>query len=271
MLKTNKNPRFSVIIPAYNVEKYIGKAIESVKKQTFKNLEIIVVEDCSTDDTKKEIKKYKNDIILVQHKINKCLGGARNSGMRVAKGDYIIFLDGDDFLNNDKVLEKLDNLIGNQKVDVVYMGFTTFGKKNITIIPTEETCSKSYRIAGDRYANAWSKCWNREFLIRNNLFFPENRYYEDVLFIYNAVTKVERYLIADFPVHTYYSGRTNSITSTLNFKNIYDNMKNIEDLVNIRNNNRTEELDIKIEKEVNRCKERMDELMSQIRISSKKV
>ena len=76
---------------------------------------------------------------------------------------------------------------------------------------------KIFRIAGDRYTNVWSKCWNREFLMKNNIRFPEGRYYEDVLFIYNAVIKVESYLIADFPVHTYYSGRPNSITTNMTF------------------------------------------------------
>ncbi len=263
MLKVEQNIRFSIIIPAYNVEEYVGRAINSVKNQTFKNFEIIVVEDCSTDNTKVELQKYKNDIKIIEHNTNKCLGGARNSGMKVAKGEYILFLDADDFLNNDEVLEKLNNLIGNNTVDVIYMGFTSIGKKVFTVIPTPETCDKTYRIAGDRYTNAWSKCWNRKFLIENNLFFPENRYYEDVLFVYKAIIKVKKYLIADFPVHTYYSGRANSITSKITFKNIYDNIKNIEDLMLIRKTNRTEELDAKIKKEVIRCKQRIDEFMEQ--------
>lgn len=270
MLKLTEKPRFSIIIPAYNVEKYIDKAVDSIKRQTFQDFEIIIVEDCSTDNTKKVINKYEKDATIIYHKENKCLGGARNSGIKIAKGEYIIFLDSDDFLNNDYVLEKLDNLIGDKKVDTIYMGFISIGKKEFTVIPTLETCNKSYRISGDRYTNAWSKCWNREFLLKNNLFFPENRYYEDVLFIFKAISKVETYLIADFPVHTYVSGRDNSITSRMSFKNIYDNIKNIEDLIKIRSNiDETEELDRKVMKEVNRCKERLDELIGQIGIDSK--
>lgn len=268
MLKETKKPRFSIIIPAYNVEKYIDKAVNSVKEQTFQNFEMIIVEDCSTDNTKKVLSKYKKEATIIYHKKNKCLGGARNSGIKVAKGEYIIFLDSDDYLNNNKVLEKLDKLIGNQKVDTIYMGFISIGKKEFAVIPTPETCNKSYRISGDRYTNAWSKCWNREFLIKNALFFPENRYYEDVLFIFKAISKVEKYLIADFPVHTYVSGRDNSITSKMSFKNIYDNIKNIEDLTQMRSNvDETEQLDNKIIKEVKRCKERLDELIEQIGIN----
>lgn len=252
--------RFSVIIPAYNIEEYIEKCIKSVKNQTYKNYETIVIDDYSSDNTAKKIEKQEG-IIFIQHKENMGLGGARNTGMNRAKGEYIIFLDGDDYLNNDDVLEKLDKLIGNNTPDVVYMGFEMIGKKTGTIIPTEETCTKSYRIAGDHYANAWSKCWNRKFLLDNKLYFPEKRYYEDVVFIYNAITKVENYLIADFPVHTYYSGRANSITTSVKFKNIYDTIANIEELVEIRKQKDTPEINKKINQEIIRCKERLEEIV----------
>ena len=144
--------------------------------------------------------------------------------------------------------------------DVIYLGFEIIGKKKGFIIPTSENCTKAYRIAGDRYANAWSKCWRREFLENNELKFPENRYYEDVIFIYKAVSKVENYLIADFPTHTYYSGRPNSITTNVSFKNIHDNLYNIEELMGFAEDKRTQELDVKIQKEIQRCKERIEEI-----------
>ncbi len=258
-MKEENKIRFSVIITAYNIEKYIEKSIQSVKDQTFKNYEIIVIDDCSNDKTVEKIEKFQ-DIKVIKHKENRCLGGARNSGVKKASGQYIIFLDGDDYLNNPKVLEKLDKLIENQTPDVIYMGFELTGKKSGFVIPTPENCTKAYRIAGDRYANAWSKCWKREFLEKNKLEFPENRYYEDVIFIYKAISKVKTYLIADFPTHTYYSGRPNSITTNVSFKNIHDNLYNIEELMNFATKKRTEELDIKIAKEIQRCKERIEEM-----------
>ena len=141
-MEEEKKIRFSIIITAYNIEKYIEKSIESVRKQTFKNREIIVIDDCSTDKTLQKIKQF-HDIQIVEHKENKCLGGARNSGVRKAKGEYIIFLDGDDFLNNEKVLEKLDKLIAKNSPDVIYLGFELTGKKEGVIIPTLENCTKA--------------------------------------------------------------------------------------------------------------------------------
>lgn len=87
------------------------------------------------------------------------------------------------------------------------MGFKIGGNRDEFVIPTEETCTKEYKAGEDIYPNVWSKCWNLDFLNRNNVRFVENRYYEDVLFVYNGVMKSEKYLIADFPVYHYISGR----------------------------------------------------------------
>lgn len=265
-----KEKRFSIIIAAYNIEKYIEKSIESVLSQTFKDYELIVIDDCSTDGTVDIIEKYKDQITFLKHKKNKFLGGVRNTGIEVANGEYIIFLDGDDFLNNDNVLEKLDHLIGNQEIDVIYMGFEIIGKKKGKIIPSFDNCTKEFRIAGDRYTNAWSKCWRREFIVEKNIRFPENRYYEDVIFVYNAIMQSKSFLIADFPVHTYFSGRPNSITSKMRFKNLHDNIDNIEDLMKIMQEDENPVVKLKILKEAERCKERIDELLEEHKLLEKK-
>ena len=181
-------------------------------------------------------------------------------GLRVAKGEYIIFLDGDDYLNNENVLEKLDNVISFKKPDVVYMGFEISGNREEIVIPTKETCDRSYKASKDPYPNVWSKCWNREFLLKNNLFFPENRFYEDVLFIYNSIMKVQSYEIAAFPVHTYISGRQNSITTSLSYKNIYDTIENIKDMIEINKKEPTEEIKRKIQKDIEMCKKRLEDI-----------
>lgn len=254
--------RFSIIISAYNIEKYIKRAIDSVLEQTFTNYELIVVNDASTDSTGKLIREYDN-ITYIEHKENKCLGGARNTAMDIAKGEYVIYLDGDDYLNNNEVLYKIDKLIDIQKPDIVYLGFEITGAKQDIVIPQKSNCNKMHRIAKDKYANVWSKCWNREFLEKYNLRFPENRYYEDVMFICKAIMRSETYLVADFPTHTYVKGRPNSITTNVTMKNIHDTLFNLQELLDLMQNEEGENeeyLKQRIKRETKRCKERIDEI-----------
>lgn len=256
--------RFSIIIAAYNIQDYIERAIESIIKQTFQNIEIIVVNDCSTDKTGEKVKdmctKY-NNIIYIEHTENKKAGGARNTGLKIAQGEYVVFLDGDDYLANNDVLEKLDKVIGKDTVDVIYLGFKIEGDREELVIPTPENCTKTYKAAIDKYPNPWSKCWRRKFLEENNIWFPEHRFYEDVLFVYNGIMKSKSFKIADFVVHKYTSGRANSMTTKINLKNVRDTVKNLEDLMNIREKEYTKEVDIVIKKEIKMCKKRLDDTL----------
>lgn len=265
--QTIKEKRFSIIIAAYNIEDYIERAIVSVENQTFKNIEIIVVNDGSIDHTNKIIlelcDKYKN-ILYLKHRENKKAGGARNSALNIAKGEYIVFLDGDDYLAENDVLERLDKVIGNDETEVIYLGFKIEGDREELVLPTEETCVKTYKAASDKYPNPWSKCWRREFLDKHNIRFPEKRFYEDVLFVYNGVMKSESYKIADFVVHKYTSGRVNSMTTTINLDNIKDTISNLEDLIEMRKTEYTKEIDIIIEKETRMCKKRLDDAISKV-------
>lgn len=123
-----KNIKVSVVITAYNVEKYIKKAINSVLNQTYKDIEIIVVEDCSTDNTLKFIKGLqKSDLAfpinLVQHKENVGAGLSRRDGIKASTGDFIMLLDADDWLNKDYI----EHLVDRQKetdADIVGGGIT---------------------------------------------------------------------------------------------------------------------------------------------------
>lgn len=123
-----KNIKVSVVITAYNVEKYIKKAINSVLNQTYKNIEIVVVEDCSTDNTLKFIKGLqKSDLAfpinLVQHKENVGAGLSRRDGIKASTGDFIMLLDADDWLNKDYI----EHLVDKQKetgADIVGGGIT---------------------------------------------------------------------------------------------------------------------------------------------------
>ena len=262
-----KKKRFSVIIIGYNIEDYIQRAIMSVENQSFKDIEVIVIDDCSTDSTNEKIleisSKYDN-ITVKRHKENKRLGGARNTGMDIATGEYVLFLDGDDYLANTEVLERLNQVIGKDNPDVIYLGFKIEGDREEIVIPNAENCTKTYRTAIDKYPNAWSKCWRREFLEENKIRFSEGRFYEDVLFVYNGVMKAKTYKIAEFIVHHYISGRKNSITTNISIKNIKDTVQNLEDLLKLKQIEPTKEIDIIIKREIGRCKKRLDMLEKEL-------
>ena len=255
--------RFSIIVAAYNIENYIQRAIKSVEEQTYKNYELLIVNDGSTDNTEKKILEYSNkfaNIKYIRHSENKKLGTARNTAFNISKGEYILYLDGDDYLADSDVLEKLDKLIGKDIVDVVYMGFKIEGDREELVIPTEETCERTYKAAIDKYPNVWSKCWRREFLRENNIVFPDYRYYEDVLYVYKGVMNAKNYKIADFVVHKYTSGRKGSITTRVNIKNIEDTVENLKELLKLRDTDYTKEIDIIIKKEIKMCKKRLDDM-----------
>lgn len=118
--------RISVVIPVYNVEKYLRQAVDSVINQSYRNLEIILVDDGSTDNCGAICDAYKNRFgnVKVIHKKNEGLGMARNSGIEIATGEYVYFHDSDDYIAEDEV-EKLHNAIKKYGVDMAITGFTS--------------------------------------------------------------------------------------------------------------------------------------------------
>lgn len=129
--------KISVIMSAYNAQNTIRRAIRSVLNQTYKDVELIVVNDCSTDDTEKIIKKYKdNRIVYIKHDVNLGAGCARNTGIKHATGDYIAFLDSDDYYNKE-YLQTMANGTDDGKFDIVSSGYIAIeGKHKKTKKPT---------------------------------------------------------------------------------------------------------------------------------------
>ncbi len=256
-----ENLRFSIVMPAYNAEKYIQGSIDSVLEQSFENYELIVVDDCSKDKTFEIIKQYGGKVKALQNNENRRAGGARNTGLNAAKGEYIIFLDSDDKLYEKDTLKKIDDIIGNSNVDLVYLGFKFSGNRNDLVIPSEEECTKKFKAAEDDYMNIWSKCWNREYLNKNNIRFAEGRYYEDTLFNFQGIMKSNSHLVAEFPTHIYQCGIQTSMTNNITFKHLYDVIENLKDMSEIKKTNNTEEINILIEKTVDLCKRIVEKVM----------
>ena len=124
-----KNPLISILVAAYNVEKYIDQCLDSIEKQSYKNIEVIIVDDFSSDDTKKiclEYTKKDSRFSLIEHDYNKGLLLVRKVAVNRASGEFSLFIDGDDFLNLDS-LDKLVKLINENDCDIYRCSITVYG------------------------------------------------------------------------------------------------------------------------------------------------
>ncbi len=219
--------KFSVIIPAFNAETVIEESINSVKKQQYSNYEIIVVDDYSTDKTFNVISSIEG-IKVCKSPYNMKDGGARNIGIDNATGEYIIFLDADDYLVDENVLRNLNNIINDKKVDLIYLGFKSIGGRDILAIPTEENSEINARLREWKYANVWDVCWNLEFIKCNNIRFVEEEMFQDFVFYYEAILRANSYKFANFITHMYRVADNKSITSSkMNQTKIADLTRNL--------------------------------------------
>lgn len=224
--------KFSIIIPAHNCEKEIERAIESINKQTYKDYEVIVIDDESKDNTYNIVSKYDN-IKLLKNEKNIKAGGSRNRGLEIAQGDYIVFLDADDYFAENDTLEKISNVIEKDTPDIVYLGFRIVGKLEEEWIPTEENSTIERRARDWRYENVWDVCWNREFLNKNNLRFIENKFFEDFVFYYKGIIKAKNYKVASFITHIYTMFKDDSMTAGVNAEKLQDLYFNINEFLQI--------------------------------------
>lgn len=204
--------KVSVIVPVYNVEKYIVKCINSIVNQKLKDIEIIVVNDGTKDNSIELIKENFNDKrIKIFNKENGGLASARNFGVKKAKGEYLFFVDSDDFIDENCLLDMYKK-IGKTKVDMVicdyYKYFENEYKEHIAIIPFYEKNNKKCSITA--MPGAVCKLIRREIFIDNEIEFLENHYFED-----NAIMPYVCALCNDFiyinKAYYYYLQRDGSI------------------------------------------------------------
>ena len=123
----NKRPVFSIVMPVYNVEKYINDAIDSVLRQTFRDFELLVINDGSTDDSIEIVTSFQrnDDRINIVHQQNLGLSSARNTGIRNAKGEYIYFLDSDDYIEHD-TLERALKIFSVNDIQILFFRANAF-------------------------------------------------------------------------------------------------------------------------------------------------
>lgn len=202
MKKGETMPKVSVIIPVYNVEKYLRECLDSVVNQTLKDIEIILIDDGSTDSSLDICKEYQNkycNIVLLQQK-NSGSGKARNAGMDIAKGEFVIFLDSDDYYPESDILEVLYNSAIEQDVMICGGSFASLQDSNITTIFGKEfygyTFEKNEVInyVDWQFDYGYHRfIYNLQFLKDNKLTFPDYRRFQDPPFFVQAMYLAKKF------------------------------------------------------------------------------
>lgn len=211
-MENNNDKMVSVIIPVYNSEKYIKKCLDSVLNQTYKNIDIIVINDGSKDDSQKIINEYKNkysNIISIEQE-NIGVSKTRNKAIKIAKTKYVMFIDNDDFIDEDYI-EKHLKIAEENDCDVVLSGYrrpTETGKIIKTLKLKDVEWSKFMIFA------PWAKIYRREYLINNNIEFLNNNIGEDVYFNLQAMLLTKKIKIINYIGYNWFYN-TKSVSNTI--------------------------------------------------------
>lgn len=231
--------RLSVIIPCYNVENYLNKCVDSVLDNELDNIEIILVNDGSKDNTLKIIKEYKKkykDIIKLVDQENQGLSMARNAGIEVATGEYITFLDSDDYVDSKMYSSMLEKAEENN-FDLVVCGLKMLYPNyelNVSHGLSKDCNSKDEvkEVMYNIYPAAWNKIYKE---VIGNLRYKKGVWFEDFEFLYRLLPYVKSIGIVN-EYYYYYLQREGSITYVYNSK-LYDFLYNLDGLVEYYKNN----------------------------------
>jgi glycosyltransferase involved in cell wall biosynthesis len=227
------DPKVSIIIPVYNVEDYLEKCLDSVINQTLKEIEIIIVNDCSPDNSERIILEYMkkdNRIKYIKHKKNLGAGGARNTGIKNATAKYIGSVDSDDWVDKD-MFEKLYNAATDDDWDVVICGFKRVTPEGDILSETdfsnrsnimEEKNKDIFTISNPSFCN---KLWKKDLYIKNKVFFPDHLYYEDLATIPRVFYYTNKIAYLDITPYSYLWTRKDSASLTVSQKHIQDYFK----------------------------------------------
>ncbi len=206
---TKTEPKISVIIPVYNVEKYLKKCLDSLINQTFKDVEIICIDDGSTDNCLNILNDYaaQDDRIIVLHQENQGPGAARNNGLRIAKGEYISFVDPDDCVNIDfyktlykEAKESDSDIVKGVRADVYPDSVKT---EKLKLIKDMEFAPV--------FSSWWSCIYKSKIIKDNNLLFPAAYSFEDMAFLMLFITFAKTCSISKDAIY-YHVHRTDSLT-----------------------------------------------------------
>lgn len=222
--------KLSIIIPVYNIEKYIANCLDTILNQPFKDVEIICVNDGSTDSSLEVLQKYKTHGITIIDKANEGSGVARNTALSIARGEYVYFVDGDDWLEENslqKMVDKADEL----KTDILIFGGLSYyegigknggysanklPKKYLNRIFSANDIKKDiFKIP----STAWTKLYRKDFLIKNDIKFQEIKVGQDQLPFFHSMIMAERIALLPENLYCYRKNRKGAVTAVKKKKN----------------------------------------------------
>ncbi len=220
----------SVIIPIYNVEEYLEKCLKSILLQTYKNIEVILVNDGSTDSSLEICKKYSkidNRIIIINKK-NEGVSSARNNGLKIAKGDYVIFIDPDDSINENMLQILYNNINKANDIDISICGFERIYPKHKK---EKEVSNKKYKIIDKELllkemlgkenfqGYVWNKLYKKSIINKYQIRFNEKiSVYEDFLFNSEYINKIHKGIYSNQKLYYYYQRNDSAYNGKFNPK-----------------------------------------------------
>jgi len=229
-----KHIKLSIILPCYNVEKYIGECLDSLYNQDIPETEyeVICVNDCSPDKCREIVlarQHYHSNLILIDHEINKKQGGARNTGLKAARGKYIWFVDPDDYIENN-ALGKLLKICEINDLDVLLFNFRKITVDKKLLFKSDFSVDSSvysgidyiYNVFGETWLSHWDgSIWNRihkkSFLEKYKIWFPENMYWEDVVYSLKTIIFSEKMMSIADSCYNYRENDNSTIKKGLNY------------------------------------------------------
>lgn len=224
----------SIIVPIYNQEKYISMCIESIAKQYDDRIEIILINDGSTDETQKILinSKEKYPFLNIIHQENKGCSSARNLGLKNSIGEYIWFVDADDFIADNSFLTLL-NILNNKDLDLLIFGYDILKKDKYykSEIPDKNLKKDKLYLKGEFFNSNWNKIYKSKIIKENNFIFLENTHMgEDLVFNYLYMNKVEKMQIIEKNLYICRQGV--GVTASCNFNKRLEIFISLDFLIN---------------------------------------
>ncbi len=221
-------PKLSIIIPVYNIEQFVSNCLNSILNQSFNDFEVICVNDGSTDGSLAELQKCRDERLIIIDKKNEGSGVARNTALAIARGEYVFFVDGDDWIEENS-LQKMVDEADRLKTDILIFGGLSYyegagknGGYSANKLPKINKVFSAEDIKKDVFkfpSTAWTKLYSREFLQKNDIKFQEIKVGQDQLPFFHSMITAQRIAILRENLYCYRKNRKGAVTAVKKKKN----------------------------------------------------